>query len=289
MFGSLSELSNTTATPSLNEPLLNEPRLIATIDTKYETLRSVKCVSENQVWTRGDGKTMKLFNLRGKLLASLQSKSGDTPWDIAVTLDGDVVYTDYHNNTINLVKNKKNKKIRTMITLHDWKPLYACCTVRDDLLVTMGSGDKTQTKVVRYSGSVEKQSIQFDDQGRPLYSSDHNHKFIIENRNRDICVTDYMGSAVVVVNELGKLRFRYTGHPSTKQSFDPLGLATDSHSHILVAEVKCDRIHIIDKDGEFLGYIQCDLHRPHGLSVDIKDNLFVAELHTAKVKKIQYL
>jgi hypothetical protein len=46
---------------------------------------------------------MKLFNLHGKLLKSVQTKSGNEPWDIAVTRDGDLVYTDPDDKTVNLV------------------------------------------------------------------------------------------------------------------------------------------------------------------------------------------
>ncbi|XP_056004052.1 uncharacterized protein LOC125661073 [Ostrea edulis] len=296
MFGSLSPLSINTGhgdtmksaeavSSAPVKPLLDEPRLTATIDTGYDYLYSVSCLSEDQVWTRGDNNTMKLLNLQSKLLTSIQTKSGNEPLDIAVTRDGDLVYTDYCNNTVNLIK---NKKIQTVITLQGWIPRCICCTAGNDLLVTMDSDDREQYKVVSYSGCAEKQSIQFDDQGRPLYSSGYNTKYISENRNLDICVADCRARAVVVVNQSGKLRFRYTGHPSnTEQSFSPAGITTDSQSHILTADNH--RIHILDQDGQFLRYIHCGLDYPWGLCVDIGDNLFVAEWVTAKVKKIQYL
>ncbi|XP_048780277.2 E3 ubiquitin-protein ligase TRIM71-like [Ostrea edulis] len=296
MFGSLSPLSINTehgdtmksaeavSSPPV-KPLLDEPRVTATIDTGYSPLHSVGCLSEDQVWTCGYNKTMKLLNLQSALLTSIQTKSGRIPEDIAVTRDGDLVYTDYSNNTVNLIK---NKQIQTVITLQGWRPGYVCCTGANDLLVIMIS-DRKQSKVVRYSGSTEKQSIQFDDQGCPLYSSG-GYKYLSENRNLDICVADYTASAVVVVNQSGKLRFRHTGHPSnTEQSFNPRGITTDSQSHILTADPNNHRIYILDQDGQFLRYIHCDLYYPWGLCVDIRDNLFVAEEFTAKVKKIQYL
>ncbi|XP_056015332.1 tripartite motif-containing protein 3-like [Ostrea edulis] len=298
MFGSLSPLSINTehgdtmksaeavSSPPV-KPLLDEPRLTATIDTGYRP-RSVSCLSEDQVWTCGENETMKLLNLRGKLLTSIKTKSGNRPRDIAVTRDGDLVYTDYDKGTINLVR---NKQIQTVITLQGWSPRNVCCTASNHLLVTMDSDDGEPSKVVRYSGSTEKQSIQFDDQGRPLYSSDdyNDIKYLSENRNLDICVADNGARAVVVVNQSGKLRFRYTGHPSnTEQSFDPVDITTDSQSHILTADFDNHRIHILDQDGQFLRYIHCGLRRPFGLCVDIRDNLFVAD-GDKKVKKIQYL
>ncbi|XP_056002640.1 E3 ubiquitin-protein ligase TRIM71-like [Ostrea edulis] len=301
MFGSLSPLSINTkhgdtmksaeavSSPPV-KPLLHEPRVTATIDTGYNRyeLTSVSCLSEDQVWTCSQlNNTMKLLNLQSELLTSIQTKSGYAPWDITVTRDRDLVYTDNIDRTVNLIK---NKQIQTVITLQGWYPLNVCSTASDDLLVTMISDDGEQSKVVRYSGSTEKQSIQFDDQGRPLYSSDYNYKYLSENKNLDICVADYTASAVVVVNQSGKLRFRYTGHPSnTEQSFTPAGITTDSQSHILTADFDNHRIHILDQDGQFLRYIHCDLDTPWGLCMDIRDNLFVAEYNTAKVKKIQYL
>jgi DNA-binding beta-propeller fold protein YncE len=205
---------------------------------------------------------------------------------IAVNKDGHLVYVDCNTKTVNLVK---KKKIQEVVSFQEWMPLYVCSTTSGDLLVTMRSNDKKQFKVVRYTEFTETQTFQFDDKGKPLYSCGC-LKYIAENRNLDICVADWEAKAVVVVSPSGRLRFRYTSHPSnTEQSFDPVGIATDSQGHLLIADCRNNVIHILDQDGQFLHYINmCGLQKPYGLCVDSKDNLFVAERSRDTVKKIRY-
>nr|XP_011433467.2 uncharacterized protein LOC105318413 [Crassostrea gigas] len=310
-FGSLSALSFTIEEQDYVMPtqgaessppdrsLMSVPRIISSIDTMYEHISGVTCLNDTEIWTRGLNNIMNLYNLQGDLLKSIQTNTGNNPWDIAVTRSGELLYTDYHDRTVNIVK---NTQVQTVIRLEGWKPLNICSTLSGDLLVVMDSDDKDdddsggdedakQTKVVRYSGSKKKQSIQYNDAGEPLFSSGDT-KYISENRNRDICVSDHDASAVVVVNQAGKLRFTYTGNQSpTKRQFSPRGITTDSKSRLLVLDCNNHCIHILDQDGQFLRYIEnchLQLRIPMGLCVDTKDNLFLAEWDTGKLKKIQY-
>uniref|UniRef100_K1Q5U1 Tripartite motif-containing protein 3 n=1 Tax=Magallana gigas TaxID=29159 RepID=K1Q5U1_MAGGI len=297
LYGQITPLSTATGENalSLKQPkisarnILDEPEVVATIQTGYENLRSVTCLNENKIWTCEWANNIKCFNIKGSLLQTIKTKSGEEVIDIAVDNNGDLLYSALQTRTVNKVK---NGQIEELIRLQGWTPCGLCVTSTGDLLVTMFSKDYTQSKVVRYSGSTEKQTIQFDNEGKPLYSGNCIIKYITENRNHDICVADYNAGAVVSVNQGGKLRWRYTGHPSaTKtQLCKPEGITRDSQSHILTADVNNYCIHILDENGQFLRYINnCDLLHPFGLCVDNNDNLFVCENNTGKVKKIQYL
>ena len=181
-----------------------------------------------------------------------------------------------------------------MITLRGWAPLHLCMTSSGDLLVSMIRVHAKESKVARYSGPTEIQIIQWDEQDKALYSSDINPKHLSENRNLDICVADWTAGAVVVVSAAGKLRFRYTGPPpppttTNKKPFKPSGITTDSQGKILASETYSKQIHILDENGYFLHYIDvCGLQDPILLCVDSRDNIFVAERRTGKVKKKQY-
>ena len=252
----------------ISGPHFDAPQIITTVDTGL--VFSVVCRGE-EIWTRGRNKFMKLYDLQGNLLQSIQSSSGNVPEDIAVTRSKHLVYTDFDDSSVNIVKDAKVKK---KITLNRWKPRNICCTSSDDLLVTMDNDDETQSKVVRFNNFVEIQTIQRDEYMVPLYSSG-GIKHITENKNLDICVADNLAEAVIVVNQAGKLRFKYTGNRS--KTFHPAGITTDTQRRILTADCVNHYIHILNEDGQFLKYIEnVGFKFPCGLCMDPADNLLVA-------------
>lgn len=121
---------------------------------------------------------IRLYNLQGEVITSIQTNSTHSLLSLASTNCGDLVYTD--TKTVNMVK---NKKIHEVIRLQRWYVSNVCSTSVGDLLVIMSKGN-VQTKVVRYSGSVEKQVIQFNEKSQPLYSRG-GLKAISENK--DMC------------------------------------------------------------------------------------------------------
>lgn len=271
-----------------------EPTIVTDMHTDYgvsNKLRSITALTDDEIWTCGENKMLKLYNLRGELLKTIQTSSKNTPSDIEVTRSGDLVYADYNDLSISIVQ---NEKIREVIKLRGWRPRNVCSTLYGEFLVFMDSENDRQSRIVRYCGTNEKQSIGLNDKGQPLYSYGPSFKYMSENKNLDICVADWGASAVVVVNYAGKHRFTYTGPPPSSSSpstkgFDPYGITTDSQSRIIIADCFNHRIHILQQNGQFVCFIRnCSLDHPVDLCVDSQDNLFVAERFTGKVKKIHY-
>lgn len=279
---------------SIEKIFLDEPKSIKDINIMYYNAYNVSCKNDEEIWTYGDDNSIKLYDLQGKMVRSTVNRFGFIPWDIVGNYGGDLVYTVHTNKSVNIVY-EKNRYI--VIREHGWIPLNTCSTLSGDLLVVMikdedkdeDKDENKETKIVRYVYSKEEQIIQIDDLGQPLYSSGCT-KYISENKNRNVCVADYEASAVVVVNHAGKLKFRYTTSLSTKEElFKPSGINADSQCRILTVDSDNNCIHILDKDGQFLRYIDnCNLAFPWGICLDSKDNLFVVEIDRRKVKKIQY-
>lgn len=291
LFGYIEPLTSSTFTNGYTLKIfLDDPYVLNTLNTGYKNIRSVFFQSELAIWIRAEVSEIKCFNSNGKSNREIKTKSGKWPSDIAVTNDGCLLYTDWDSNTVNRFK---NEKIDEILRLMGWVPLNLFVTPSGDLLVTMCNNANDQCKVVRYSVgyflTTEKQTIQFEESGKPLYSGEYKIKYITENRNLDICVADLAANAVVVVDQAGKLRFRYTGHPvmPKENPFNPRGIATNSQSQILTADSSNSCIHILDQDGQFLRFID-NVNNPFGLCVDRLDNLLVAEYSTGDVNIIRY-
>lgn len=271
---------------SLQDRLLpSEPSTLITIETGYRSLYSVSCIGDEEIWTCGLDNIMRLYNIQGELVKSIQTKSGNLPQDISVTRDGELIYVDHEDRSVNLVN---NKRIEAVVRLQWWKPCNVCCTSSGGFLVMMIKDENKQSRVLRYTGS-EKHTFQFNDNGKLLYSSG-GMKYVSENKNQDICVADNKAQAIVVINKNGKHRFSYTGPPSaSNESFDPVGITTDNHGQILTTDCRNHRIHILDQNGQFLRFIDnCGLHTPWGLCVDTHNRLLVAESKSGLIKEIRY-
>lgn len=144
---------------------------------------------------------------------------------------------------------------------------------------------------VRYSGIAITQIIENSNQGKSLLSVDD--KFLLhltENGNRDICVADYAGKAVVVVDGSGVLRFKYRGHNLSAQlkykMLNPNAIVSDINHHLLISDEWNNLVHIIDCDGKFIRFIECPCSG--GISVDTDQNLVVGELSTGGIYFIKY-
>ena len=130
-----------------------------------------------------------------------------------------------------------------------------------------------------------------DRQAKPLFSVGVGSVLhLTENGNGDICVADNAAKAVVVVNASGELRFKYPGNISPKpnyKSFEPFKIATDVNQQILINDASNDIVHVIDKDGNFLRYIEYPC--TGGLSIDPDHNLIAGNRKSGEIRIIRYL
>ncbi|XP_052685924.1 tripartite motif-containing protein 2-like [Crassostrea angulata] len=216
-------------------------------------------------------------DLQGNQLQKIQT-SGEYGYHTG-TQDGDLIYIDKINKVINRIAldNTITEFIKT-----DSKPdSIHSSHINGDILVGMYG------KVTRYNKKgKEIQNIQRDNKGQELYSYPI---YITENINGDICTSDLVKHAVVVVNKSGQHRFSYTGQGS---KFRPWGLCTDLLGHILVCDHHSDTVDLLDQDGQFLCLLltkQQGITCPYSMCVDDENNLIVGQGISNILRMYKYL
>ncbi|XP_048740876.2 uncharacterized protein LOC125654829 [Ostrea edulis] len=270
------------------EKLLKQAKSITTIPTGLDPLYNVACVGVDEAWVSGKDKTIRCVDIHGSVIWDFAT-SQDWPNDITVTKQEELVYSDYNNRTVNIIRHRRTETLIT--TPRGWHPDKLCCTKSGNILISMVTTDFSQHKIVRYQEHTVKQEIDRDEDGEPIYKGGKYALCVVENNNGDICASDANADTVVVVNKSGRVRSRYDGTPARrKKSFNPRHIATDSMSQIIVADKKNACLHILDQNGQFLRCVDnCGLNTPVGLSVDSEGRLWVGLALSGEVKVIQYI
>lgn len=283
----LSSQTDTVFSSMSTRDLLDKAKVFATFPTGVESLWRISCLGTEEAWLSGKGKTITRVDIDGFVRESVTSTCQKTPVDIAVTRKGELIYSDSEHGTVNIVKNGVSE---TLITApRGWSPKGLCSTESGEILVNMNSG--VQNKVVRYKNRKIAQEIFKDEKGDLIFGKDKWMLFLVENRNEDICVSDYNADSVVAVDKAGRVRFRYNGSPAGgPEPFSPRQIVTDSLGQIIVADYNNVCIHILEQNGQFLKCLdKCGFQSLCGLSIDNMERLWVGLIDNGNVKVIQYM
>ncbi|XP_062587190.1 uncharacterized protein LOC134248830 [Saccostrea cucullata] len=272
--------------------MMDEPLIFRTIQSPFggwRRLWRVQCVGSESILISGGDSTIKQIDRTGSILKTIQTN--DNVWALTINSQQDPIFSTMHFKRTDIYQYNEGI-VKVLLGIRDWFPVGLWYSGNGNLLVSMRSMDTTQSRVVRYSGIKEKQKIQFDRDGQPLFSTGVEKTVILltENGNGDICAADCYGKMVVVVDSSGPLRFKYTGilsNQSKYREFSPSHIATDVCTQILISDKSNNIVHIIDSDGNFVRYIKqpCD----GGLSIDTDHNLFIGDKDTGKIQVIKYL
>nr|XP_022324559.1 uncharacterized protein LOC111125257 [Crassostrea virginica] len=201
-------------------------------------------VPPNLFWVN-NGNNIILTNTQGDILHRINSSYSFT------ANENEIMYVD-RNFSIQKLSYGRENSILFMRRPSLWLPLSIhCCQSNGDLLVGMVSSisNPPKARVVRCNEFGEvKQSIFQNEEGRVLYRYP---RYITENRNGDIVVSDVMKGRIVVTNNAGEFRF-------FSPVDNPKGICTDQLSRILVVCRYSQDVLVLDENGMYLLHLRIE-------------------------------
>ena len=257
----------------MSSPVLQKSLTVTGVDD----FNHISCVTQDQLWV-SDWNTLNLIDTStGDTTQSLEDVLGSVKGKHTVNSNRELIYIDKNYNISKLSDDMKTTTILIDNPDPSWRSMCLHCSPSSgDLLVGMHLYDthtyKHIGKVMRYSRNGKNtQTIPYSNTQNRLFSYP---RYITENNNGDVVVSDSTVRAVVVVSGEGIHRFSYTGPPLSRYRLQPRGICTDALSHILVCDFRTGTIHMLSQDGQFLKYLMTDrspwtVYFPRSLSYDL--------------------
>lgn len=206
----------------------------------------ISFVPPDQLWINA-GDFLYLINTTGDVLRHIKHVKAST------ANEWGTFYIDEHFSINYLSDGKTNSTFKTFPENFQWRPLSVyCCLSNGDLFVGMITSRPFKGVVIRYNHRGEKiQTIQYDSKDRLLYKYP---RYLTENSNGDVVVSDSKRGKVVVTDRQGMFRF-------VRRVSRPRGICTDPFSNILVCQYM-KNIKVMDKNGQLLTYF---VTKPRGI------------------------
>ena len=225
------------------------------------------CAGSGKAWVKNDENWIYLVNKEGSVEDAVRVNCSFH--DMACTSEGNLLLTDYNNLCIQQVET--SGKMTKLIDNLPRSPLAVFAST-EYIFVTFPSGQVSEYGI--QGNYIRSTYIKWCYPFRVSWNPVNDYLFICD---MDHWYLESAGSVIVVDRER-KIRSGYYGQVDNK--FTPREVCADHIGNVLVTDYINRKVHILDKEGQFLQYLLTSdqgLRRPCTISVDNEGCAWVGE------------
>ena len=237
---------------------------------------SVICLGSGEAWVQTGRRTIQLVDRHVTVKDTIHIDFGFS--DMVLSPQGDILLTDRTNKCIKSVS--ADKTVKTLFKVK-WEPWGLCCLNSGHIAVTL----YMDGRVIIYSASGKV----IKELGKKLFRGPI--RVAQSKVNSDLYISDLGADKVMALYKDYRVRYEYSGQRDRENPFFPDGLCTDNAGHILITDRTNHKVHILDKDGQFMKYLLTEeqgLRGPWSVDVDSAGNAWVGQ-YDGGVKVVKYL
>ncbi|KAF6029986.1 hypothetical protein EB796_011700 [Bugula neritina] len=220
-------------------------------DKKKCLLRDVAITENGELLiTDSKNRNIKVFNINGEHIRSIQHQDLKDPYGIASMGDSKFVVSDCKAKDLKIFKLTGELEEKVGVAINS----------KGEIIVS----DSVHQCVYVYPRGGAFCDIIWGEAGlKPLMFK--NPSYVGVTREDDIVVSDYFSKKIAVFDaQTHDLKFTYGTKPEDKRLSYPRGVATDALGNILVADNYNGKIHYVNgEEGTFIQFVYGDKHSIH--------------------------